>query len=95
MSRSFKKKPFACVYYPYKSNKWSKTHANRKFRKQNKLRLKTRRNLLYRVREIADNYNFLSDGSLIYVHEHWYDYLLEIGSTQEECEELYNKIFRK
>lgn len=45
MSRSFKKKPFACVYYPYKSNKWSKTHANRKFRKQNKLRLKTQRSL--------------------------------------------------
>ena len=49
MSRSFKKKPFACVYYPFTSNKWSKKHANRVFRKQNKIRLKTQRNLLYRV----------------------------------------------
>lgn len=95
MSRSFKKKPFACVYYHYTSNKWSKKHANRIFRKQNKIRLKTQRNLLYRVREIADNYDFLSDGPLIYIHKKWYNYLLETGSTQEECNELYNKIFRK
>ena len=72
-----------------------KKHANRIFRKQNKLRLKTQRNLLYKVREIADNYNFLSDGPLIYIHKHWYNYLSETGSIQEECNELYNKIFRK
>ena len=73
MSRSFKKKPFACVYYHFTSNKWSKKHANRIFRKQNKIRLKTQRNLLYKVREIADNYDFLSDGPLIYIHKHWYN----------------------
>lgn len=69
MSRSFKKKPFACVYYHYTSNKWSKKHANRIFRKQNKIRLKTQRNLLYKVREIANIWDFLSDGPLIYVHK--------------------------
>lgn len=69
MGKSFKKKPFACVYCHYTSNKWSKKHANRIFRKQNKIRLKTQRNLLYKVREIADNYVFLSDGPLIYIHK--------------------------
>lgn len=95
MSRSFKKKPFACVYCNYISNKWSKKRANRIFRKQNKIRLKTQRNLLYKVREIADNYDFLSDGPLIYIHKYWYNYLSETGSSQEKCNELYNKIFRK
>lgn len=95
MSRSFKKKPFACVCYHFTSNKWSKKHANRIFRKQNKIRLKTQRNLLYKVREIANIWDFLSDGPLIYVHEKWYNYLLKTGSSQEECNELYNKIFRK
>lgn len=44
---------------------------------------------------IANIWDFLSDGPLIYVHKKWYNYLLETGSSQEECNELYNKIFRK
>ena len=38
MSRSFKKNPFAAIC-KYKSNKWDKIKANKKFRRLNKLRL--------------------------------------------------------
>lgn len=94
MSRSFKKNPFSAICH-YKSNKKSKTLANKKFRKLSKLRLINGKYLPKYVREVSDVYLFDSDGLPFYKGKHYYDDLLRLGYSKEECDAFYSKIFRK
>ena len=94
MSRSYKKNPFAAIC-KYKSNKWDKVKANKKFRRLNKLKLVAEKEPLKSIREVSDVWDFTSDGLASYVDKHYYDWLLRKGYSQEECDELYSKLFRK
>lgn len=94
MSRSFKKHPFSAIC-SYKSNKKSKTLANKKFRKLSRLRLTKDKYLPKHVREVSNVYLFDSDGLPFYQGKHYYDYLLQLGYSKEECDAFYSKIFRK
>ena len=94
MSRSFKKHPFSAICH-YKSNKKSKTLANKKFRKLSKLRLINGKYLPKYLREVSNGYLFDSDGLPFYKGKHYYDDLLQLGYSKEECDEFYSKIFRK
>mgnify|MGYP004608663875 CR=1 FL=1 len=94
MSRSYKKNPFAAIC-KYKSNKWDKVKANKKFRRLNKLKLIAEKEPLKSIREVSDVWDFTSDGLASYVDKHCYDWLLRKGYSQEECDKLYSKLFRK
>lgn len=94
MSRSFKKNPFSAIC-GYKSNKKCKTLANKKFRRLNKLKLVAEKEPLKSVREVSNVYLFDSDGLPYYRGKHYYDFLLQLGYSQEECDNFYSKIFRK
>ena len=94
MSRSFKKHPFSAICN-YKSNKKSKTLANKKFRKLSKLCLINGKYLPKYLREVSNVYLFDSDGLPFYKGKHYYDDLLQLGYSKEECDEFYSKIFRK
>ena len=94
MSRSYKKNPFIAIC-KYKSNKWCKVKANKKFRRINKLKLATEKEPLKSIREVSDVWDFTSDGLASDIEKHCYDWLLKEGYSQEECNELYSKLFRK
>lgn len=94
MSRSFKKNPFAAIC-KYKSNKWDKIKANKKFRRLNKLRLVAEKEPLKSIREVSNVYLFDSDGLSFYHNKHYFDSLLRRGYSQEQCDEFYSKLFRK
>ena len=94
MSRSFKRNPFMC-YCIYVSNKKDKTVANRLFRKRSKQRLKQGEEPLHSLKEISDTWNFDSDGLAYYHPKEYYNYLLELGCTQDDIDELYRKQMSK
>ena len=94
MSRIYKKHPFTtiCCYF---SNKKDKTIANRLFRRISKKKIKEGKDPLYSLRECSNTYNFDSDGLAFYFPKKYYNYLLEIGHTQEDVDELYRKQMSK
>lgn len=67
MSRS-KRKPYTSIT-GCRSNKEDKKLANRYFRRYNKYALFSNKNLLYRLRECSDVYEFDSDGLDFYISE--------------------------
>ena len=94
MSRSFKKHPFK-VSVCYFSNKEDKILANKLFRRISKKKLKQGEEPLHSLKEISDTWNFDSDGLAYYHPKEYYNYLLELGCTQEDIDELYRKQMSK
>lgn len=94
MSRSFKKHPFTTIAC-YFSNKKDKVKANRLFRRISKLKLKQDKEPLHSIKEISDTWNFDSDGLAYYCPKEDYNYLLDLGYSQEYIDELYRKQMSK
>lgn len=94
MSRSYKKHPFIAIVC-YFSNKKDKTIANRLFRRISKKKIKEGKEPLYSLKECSDVYNFDSDGLARYFPKKYYNYLLEMGYTQNDVDELYRKQMSK
>lgn len=68
----------------YFSNKKDKVIANRLFRRISRLKLKKGEETLNSIREVSDTWNFDSDGFAYYFPKQYYNYLLNLGYSQEE-----------
>lgn len=94
MSRSRKKHSFTCVCC-YFSNKKDKVIANRLFRRISRLKLKKGEEPLHSIKEISDTWNFDSDGLAYYFPKQYYNYLLNLGYSQENIDRFYRKQMSK
>lgn len=70
----------------YFSNKKDKVIANRLFRRISRLKLKKGEEPLNSIREVSDTWNFDSDGLAYYFPKQYYNYLLNLGYSQEDIE---------
>lgn len=70
----------------YFSNKKDKVIANRLFRRISRLKLKKGEESLNSIREVSDTWNFDSDGLAYYFPKQYYNYLLNLGYSQEDIE---------
>lgn len=68
MSRSYKKTPI-CGLTTAKSDKEDKRLANRLFRRASRNRIKSNRELFYRLREVCNVWDFAKDGKIYYDKE--------------------------
>lgn len=98
MSRSYKYHSFDT--WCYGSNKKDKVTVNRRFRRLNKLRVKSDREPLYKLNEISDTWNFNTDGLAFYIskkdyfqHHKW---LESIGNSYiKDIQNSWRKILSK
>jgi hypothetical protein len=87
MSRSRKHSP--CIQVVGKTDKLSKRIANRRFRKRIRIALRSGRDFLPLMREVANRYEFAKEGTVHWINEG--DYHLGGKITKNEIEKWKRK----